>query len=44
MKKNRREKILRIRVTKEEDAIITKKAEKIGLTKSAYLRLKGLTG
>jgi len=43
MKKNKREKILRIRVSKEEDTIITKKAEKLGLTKSAYLRLKGLS-
>ena len=37
-----RDKIIRIRVTKEEDRKITEKAKKKGLTKSAYLRSKGL--
>ena len=38
----KRDKIIRIRVSKEEDKKLTESAEKVGLTKSAYLRTKGL--
>ncbi len=37
-----KDKEIRVRVSKEEDKIIAEKAKKKGLTKSAYLRLKGL--
>jgi len=40
--KMKRDKIIRIRVSKEEDKKLTESAEKVGLTKSAYLRTKGL--
>lgn len=33
---------IRVRVTKEQNEIIAKKAKEKGLTKAAYLRLKGL--
>ena len=33
---------IRIRVSEEEEEIIKEKAKKAGLTKSAYLRTKGL--
>jgi len=35
---------IRVRVSDEEYEIILKKANELGLTKSGYLRLKGLGG
>ena len=42
--KMKRDKTIRVGVTKEELKKITQNAVKKGLTKSSYLRLKGLEG